>query len=350
MRFVRLAASLVALVTLAPSARAAQTELPLSPGWLHDDGARDDPTFGYIQSVVMDSKHRLYALDGAQVAVLAFDSAGRLTDIAGRSGFGPGEFSSPVAVVVDTADRVLVLDSRQSRLSEFVWHHDSLVHVRDHRLPTGARDVCVRGDSVFTLGVAGEHLINIYTRAADGRYRHNGGFGVLQSRHPAFGHPIVRSLRSNAVLVCGSTNPVVTVARQVSELQWFDRPQSGGTVAAIEGVVGIEMVVRGSAVENRLPDSGIADLIEAGVLNGQQLLLSVGEVVGTTGTRNVFRGYRTIEVDAQGRMRSQMRTDWILGYAGPAGLVCYRNNPAPAVKVLFSAPASVQGCDGRLRQ
>lgn len=332
------------LLTLGPSIAGAQ--IPRAGGWMVDDDTTG-ATFGYIQSVAADSRGRTYVLDVGQQVLLVFDEAGRLIGRAGRAGFGPGEFSSPQALLVDDRDRVLVVDARQRRLSEFGWRGVRLVHVRDHLLARDAYSACVRSDSVFVLGRMSEDIVSLYVRTDAGAYRLATSFGVLRSRHQQFAHPIVRALRSDALLACSRESPtLVAIARQVGELQRFRGLGDSGTIEAVAGFSGITMVVSDGAVENRLPETGVADATQAAVLaDSATLLVSIGEVVGAAANRNLLRGYRLVQMDFRGHTVRQERSSWILGHVGVRGVVCYRNDPGPAVKVVVAIRASPSICN-----
>lgn len=316
-------------------------------GWERADQESAAPTFVHIRSVALDRLGRTYVLDDGQQALLVFNSQGDAIGRVGRSGFGPGEFSAPTTVVLDGHDRVLVLDSRQRRVSEFGWRNDRLVHVRDHRLEADAYQACTRGDSLFTVGRGTEDIINLYVTGGEGAYRRVTRFGTLQSGHQAISNPIVQALRADAFLVCQEASATLfTVSVQMGEFQRFERLEGSGTLAMVEGFAGIEMVIHGSSVENRLPKGGVADATLAAIpLRHGTLLLTIGELAGGAGGRNVFQGFRVIEMDARGKTLAQARSDWVLGYAGGDRVACYRNDPVPAVRVLSQLTPSVGACN-----
>ena len=334
------------LVLLASTPCPATGQSATARGWVLDEDTAG-ATFGYVLGVATDSRGRTYVLDGGQPALLVFDSAGRLVGRGGRAGFGPGEFSSPRAVVVDGGDRVLVLDSRQRRLREFGWRGENFVHVRDQTLARDANAACVRGDSLFTVGRDGESIISLYVRAGAQGYREAAGFGTLQFRAQDLSHPIARALRGQAMLACATGMPVVVaVAVQVGEMQVFRTIGEVGSLVTLEGFSGVQMIVGETSVENRLPGSGVADATEAAVLaDSATLLLSYGEIIGAAANRNLLRGFRLVQTDLQGRVISQRRSPWALGHRGARGVACYRNDPAPAVKVVFGERVSLGACD-----
>jgi hypothetical protein len=315
-------------------------------GWMLDDDTAG-ATFGYIQGVATDSRGRTYVLDAGQSALLVFDSVGRIVGRGGRAGFGPGEFSSPRVLLVDSRDRVLVLDSRQRRLSEYGWRGESFVHVRDQTLARDAYGACVRGDSLFTVGRGSESIISLYVRTGAEEYRAAASYGTLRSRSQDLSHPILRALRSQALLACATGSAVVVaVAVQVGEMQVFRALGEVGSLVTLEGFSGIQMIVGETSVENRLPESGVADATEATVLaDSATLLLSYGEITGAAANRNLLRGFRLVQSDMQGRVISQRRSPWALGHVGARGVACYRNDPAPAVKVVFGERVSLSECD-----
>jgi 6-bladed beta-propeller protein len=346
------AVSLAVLSVVAPRPLSAQAASTNPRGWERDDQEKADPTFGYIRSVALDGLGRTYVLDEGQRALLAFSEQGELIGRVGRSGFGPGEFSAPTTVVVDHHDRVLVLDSRQRRISEFGWRGGRLVHVRDHRLGGDAYQACLRGDSLFTVGRGNEDIISVYVRGGGGAYLRAASFGTLQSGHPGFSNPIVRALRADALLVCQeSSGTLFTVSIQMGEFQRFEGLQGPGSLATIEGFAGIEMVIHGSSVENRLPRTGVADATRAAILTKQgTLLLAIGELEGAAAGRNVFRAFRITETDLRGKTLAQARSEWVIGYVVGDRVACYRNDPAPAVRVLSGLAPSVTACNTKPSQ
>lgn len=347
MRYRLVAGLLVSLMVSASAHVEGQAVAAGVRGWVVDDQRLGDSvTFGFVRSVATDSRGRAYVLDDGLHELLAFENSGRLLGRASRAGFGPGEFTSPSVVLVDRRDRILVLDSRQGRISEFGWQGDRLVHVRDHRLSGQARHACTRGDSLFTLGSGNSELVTLYVRQADDMYVKSRGFGALESRHQHFTHPIVRSLRSSALLACGDQSPLlVAIAQQMGEYQRFTDLLGHGTLFSVEDFTGVEMIVTETSVENKLPKNGVADMTEAAVIGANGgLILSIGEIIGGKGNRNVFRGYRIIELDSQARVTSRVRSEWILGHARGTAVACYRNDPAPAVKVVFGVTVSGSAC------
>ncbi|MBI3298648.1 MAG: hypothetical protein HYZ75_10825 [Elusimicrobia bacterium] len=77
---------------------------------------------GYLarpRGVAVDPDGHPWVVDGAFDSVSAFDEQGRLLLFVGVSGYGPGEFNLPGGAAFDEAGRLLVADTRNSRLQIF---------------------------------------------------------------------------------------------------------------------------------------------------------------------------------------------------------------------------------------
>jgi len=128
-------------------------------------GALDSPSeevFGRIQDIAIGSQGDLFVLDGLANDVRWFDAAGHFRGRAGRNGEGPGELSVPVAVAIDDAGLVHVLDARNRRIAVFAPTPRGLELQRENRVPFAA-DLCVAGSRRYLLlpsALGGGHLIH----------------------------------------------------------------------------------------------------------------------------------------------------------------------------------------------
>lgn len=72
--------------------------------------------FGRIDGVVIDSANRIWVGDDLATSIVRLDRTGRLLDVLGRSGQGPGEFLR-VAILGWHGDSVVVRDDNQQRIT-----------------------------------------------------------------------------------------------------------------------------------------------------------------------------------------------------------------------------------------
>lgn len=84
---------------------------------LGGDHAGRDATFADVADIAATASGELYVLDSGDKSVRVFTPAGRLVRRFGREGAGPGEFSLPVALRLDSL--VAVSDLGQQRMSYF---------------------------------------------------------------------------------------------------------------------------------------------------------------------------------------------------------------------------------------
>ena len=75
--------------------------------------------FGRIGSLAVSDSGTLYVLDSQVPEIRVFDRGGVYLRTLGRSGEGPGELSSPMAIAVLSDGRVLARDSRNQRVQVY---------------------------------------------------------------------------------------------------------------------------------------------------------------------------------------------------------------------------------------
>lgn len=90
---------------------------------LPDEVEKKAPALAKPFGVAADSKGRIYAADPGRGQVFVFDLEKKTVE------FLPGKFTSPIAVTVDDADRVFVVDSRQRLVSVFTpaWEPEGTI-------------------------------------------------------------------------------------------------------------------------------------------------------------------------------------------------------------------------------
>lgn len=112
------------------------------PGWSVEhaaqaggaDAGRDQQLYTVV-SVAEDPEGRVYALNFGDKRVVVFDTTGRFVRSIGKTGKGPGEFTSPTRLAVVGSDGLYVMDPLQRRISRFRRSDGS--HLSDLPLSVG---------------------------------------------------------------------------------------------------------------------------------------------------------------------------------------------------------------------
>lgn len=76
--------------------------------------------FGSVAGLTVDDSGRIYVLDSMAREIRVFDQDGRFVSAFGNRGSGPGELSSPSAVLIGRGDTILVPDVRNGRVQRFL--------------------------------------------------------------------------------------------------------------------------------------------------------------------------------------------------------------------------------------
>ena len=76
--------------------------------------------FGFIAGLAVDDSGRIYVLDSMARQIRIFDPGGRFVSAFGQRGSGPGELSSPSAVLIGGGDTILVPDVPNGRVQRFL--------------------------------------------------------------------------------------------------------------------------------------------------------------------------------------------------------------------------------------
>ena len=76
--------------------------------------------FGRISGIAVDGAGRVYVLDRQAREIRVFDGDGGFVRTIGRPGGGPGELSSPSAVLIGAGDTIFVPDTRNGRVQRFL--------------------------------------------------------------------------------------------------------------------------------------------------------------------------------------------------------------------------------------
>jgi hypothetical protein len=88
---------------------ALELEEDLSIGTEEDDNY----LFNRIREITVDSENNIYAVDMGNYRVQKFDKTGRYLRTIGRKGQGPGEFSGPVGLFIDSQQSLYVKEYRK---------------------------------------------------------------------------------------------------------------------------------------------------------------------------------------------------------------------------------------------
>jgi DNA-binding beta-propeller fold protein YncE len=131
-------------------------------------GDREHPQlqapFNHPADVAVAPNGDIYVADGyANSAVHRFSGDGELKQTWGKQGDGPGEFTTPHAVWVDSEGRVLVADRENNRIQVFTGDGDYLDSWGDHYHPM---DIYVDADGLIYVT---DQIPRLSVLAADGR-------------------------------------------------------------------------------------------------------------------------------------------------------------------------------------
>ncbi len=127
-----------------------------------------EETLGLISDVEVDPAGRIFVLErfSPSPGVYWFDPSGGYGGSLGRQGQGPGEFSSPTAMAVDSRGQIHIVDNGNLRIMSFAPSEGSFSLVSETRLDRPAVDICALGTRRFLLGRHEGHLVQEI--AADG--------------------------------------------------------------------------------------------------------------------------------------------------------------------------------------
>lgn len=107
--------------------------------FLRKFGRRGDSTgdFQLIKSIAVDSSDNIYVVDGRSHSISIFNERGELLMVLGAfyaisdtGKVAPGGFSVPVAIDIDSTDRIYVVDQLNARVQVFQYLSDSFLRNR----------------------------------------------------------------------------------------------------------------------------------------------------------------------------------------------------------------------------
>lgn len=134
---------------------------------------------GGIRDMTTDREGNLYLVDHRSLDVKKFDPEGRMTNLYGLGeGQGPGEFSNPISVAVDSSHNVYVVDMENNNINVFSPDNQVINQLSTGFMP--ARIIVDREKSIYLIGFpmfySGD-LIHKYELNDDNTYQRTISFG-----------------------------------------------------------------------------------------------------------------------------------------------------------------------------
>lgn len=133
--------------------------------------------FSYPRGIAVDSNGNVYVLDTGNHRIQKFTSKGIFLDEWGSKGFGDGEFSTPNGIAIDSNDDVYVTDSYYCRIQKFTPTGDFIAKwgvkgTKDNEFdsPTG---IAVESDDDIVIADSKNRRIQKFT--SDGEFIRNWG-------------------------------------------------------------------------------------------------------------------------------------------------------------------------------
>lgn len=262
--------------------------------------------FGLVEDIQPVGGGQFVVLDSRPPTLTLFDPEGRPLATIGRSGEGPGEFRSPVALASDGA-RLYVLDARGLQIHEYAVAEGDLEFVRSRRLPFTPRDLCVlegrlyvamlhEGNTLHELSPEGEILRSfgepyLVTEVPPGPV------GTILQEIMSVGF-IACAEEARLVITLGFNGPEVRAYSAEGELRWATTLSGHSTIrprATNRGTVALEPDPRTGGVHETVGlatthDRVLAQLVltvagtgdEERPVDTRVLSLATGEEVGET--------------------------------------------------------------------
>ena len=145
------------------------TENPSTLGTLNEtlqvgatnEDAKTARLFGRISAIAADDTRNIYVADRQAREIRVFDPHGTFIDRFGKSGEGPGEFQAITAMMVDSNDRLIVVDPYTSRISVFN-REGTLQESHTNPVANTARDISELPNGRYLLvGLHDDHLVHV---------------------------------------------------------------------------------------------------------------------------------------------------------------------------------------------
>jgi hypothetical protein len=226
-----------------------------------------------LDDVVVDSAGRVYLLDSRMSVVRVFSADGGLIATVGRPGRGPGELANPLSIATDNQQRLYVGDlTRQVHV--FQWLRDTLTYLQSFRSTASPKSMCVMDNRLYVHGVipGDPTIIRAFTLTGDSLT----AFGEVYRTE----NPLITAEASSGRLLCVPTYNLVVFASSsmVPELRAYHDSGTAAWITQLEGYRPITMLERPKGYEVKIPDGGFHRLHSLGLLDPERVLLQVALV------------------------------------------------------------------------
>lgn len=168
----------------------------------------DVEQFGRIESVAVDSRGRIYVLDGLSQQVRVFDSSGRYHHTIGGEGSGPGEFTAARSLAVGNGDTLWVIDDGEMRYS--IFGPDGTLST------TYPRNVRGYLSSAVGALLSDGSFVDWAPRTPDGRFGPRFYYAPLRLAPPEFGPDTLPAIRHTWKMLPSGRLPVRRFGGQVA--------------------------------------------------------------------------------------------------------------------------------------
>ena len=98
--------------------------------------ASDHELFRSVTHIEVNQQGRIYVVNAGEASIRVYDEQGEFQHRFGNQGSGPGEFQTISAVLIDSKDRLLIVDSGLARVSAFSLDGD---FIKSWELPSVTR-------------------------------------------------------------------------------------------------------------------------------------------------------------------------------------------------------------------
>jgi hypothetical protein len=297
--------------------------------------------FGSIVDVEVDGEGRIFVLDGQAREVRWFNQEGGFLGRIGRAGQGPGEFQTPMGMVVDENGILYVLDSQRARMMGFEPGPNGYRLLGEIPTMLGAFDFCRVQGGFFILAVPPNGDAVLHRVDDEGTLVRS--FGTLVDPDPETVGKLPRDGRHDGplrwqanrgslacdeqrgrVVVAHATIPLVRAFRFDGELEWESR---------LEGFwpVHWEPTERGGIRMRAHPKSGTVHSTQSVAFSEDGKILIGLHEAGWEISEGRFE-MRVVEGESGQQVQAFPATMTVAGY-GPFGFFGYRQEPWPAVMI-----------------
>ncbi len=237
-------------------------------------GALDSPpheVFGHIQGVVIDSAERLYILEQRTSEVRIFNPAGDLVDVVGKPGRGPGELANPLSLTIDGRGDLLVGDLTR-HVHVFQPSMAGFKYLKSLTLAVSALEMCIMGQHLFVHGVRLDDNRVIHEYDLQGNFIRS--FGTMY-KSP---NEIINFTLSQGHLACAVDDSVVVFApgSGIGELYGYDTTGALRWVTEIRGYQPTDLFETERGYTSQIPKKGFHFVRTVTPLQSGYLALQLG--------------------------------------------------------------------------